>query len=314
MYRYIIKRMLLMIPVILGVSFLVYLIMDLAPGDVVDIIAPPEATEMEREELRESMGLNRNVIVRYLEYMGDLLRGDLGTSYITQRDVFDIFMEKLPNTLYLGCTAVLFSTVLSIPIGIYAAQHRGTFQDNISMVVALIGVSMPMFWFGLLLMLLFALRLGWLPSGGNATPDAVILPAITLGIGNMALLTRTTRSSMLDVLNQDYLRTARAKGLPEKRVINKHALRNALLPIITVVGNQMGTIIGGTILTETVFSWPGVGRLIIDSLNSRDTVQVTGSIILTTIGLCFIMLVIDLLYALVDPRIRAQYVSSKKGG
>lgn len=298
-----------MIPVMIGVSFLVYFIMDFAPGDAVDVLAAPDATIEEKEELRESMGLNRNVFVRYAEYMVKLVQGDLGTSYITKRDVFDIYMEKLPNTLFLGFTSVFFSVLLSIPLGIYAAKRRGTLRDNISMVFALIGVSIPMFWLGLLLILLFSLRLGWLPSGGISGLSSVILPAITLGVGNMALLTRTTRSSMLEVLNQDYLRTARAKGVPERMVVNKHALKNALIPIITVIGNQMTTVIGGTILTETVFAWPGVGRLVIDSLNSRDTPQVTGTIILTTLGLCVIVLLIDILYGLVDPRIKAQYVS-----
>ena len=310
MLRYILKRILFMIPVMIGVSFLVYFIMDFAPGDAVDLLAPPEATAEEKEELRESMGLNRNIFVRYGEYMVNLVQGDLGTSYITKRDVFDNYMEKLPNTIFLGFTSVFFSVLLSIPLGIYAAIHRGTLRDNIAMVIELVGVSIPMFWLGLLLILFFSLRLGWLPSGGINGLKSVILPAITLGVGNMALLTRTTRSSMLEVLNQDYLRTARAKGVSERVVVYKHALKNALIPIITVIGNQMTTVIGGTILTETVFAWPGVGRLVIDSLNSRDTPQVTGSVILTTLGLCIIVLLIDIVYALVDPRIKAKYSSN----
>jgi peptide/nickel transport system permease protein len=290
---------------------LVYFILDFAPGDAADILAAPDATVEEKQKLRESLGLNRNILVRYAEYMTNMVRGDLGTSYITKRDVFTTFMEKVPNTLALGFTSFFFSVLLSIPLGIYAAKHRGTLRDNASMVFALVGISIPMFWLGLLLILFFSLRLGWFPSGGTAGPSSLILPAITLGVGQMALLTRTTRSSMLEVLSQDYLRTARAKGVPERTVINKHALRNAILPIITIIGNQMATVIGGTILTETVFSWPGVGRLIIDSLNSRDTPQVTGSVLLTTLALCFIVLFVDLLYGLVDPRIKAQYVSKK---
>jgi len=297
-----------MIPVMLGVSFLVYFIMDFAPGDAVDVLAAPDMTLEEKEQMREDMGLNRNIFIRYFEYMGNMLRGDLGISYITKRDVFDIYMEKLPNTLYLGFFSVFFSVLLSVPLGIYAARCRGTLRDNISMVFALLGVSIPMHWMGLMLILAFSLKLGWFPSGGIAGLKSVVLPAITLGIGNMALLTRTTRSSMLDVLNQDYLRTARAKGVSEKVVVSKHALKNALLPIITVVGNQMATVLGGTILTETVFSWPGVGRLIVDSLNSRDTPQVTGTVIITTLGLCLIVLLVDIIYGMVDPRIKAQYV------
>ncbi|MGI6724634.1 MAG: ABC transporter permease [Christensenellales bacterium] len=309
MFRYIRKRFLLMIPVMLGVSFLVFFIMDFAPGDAVDVLASPDATIEDKLELREKLGLNKNIFVRYAEYMINMIKGDLGQSYITKRDVFDIYMEKLPNTLFLGFTAVFLSTLVSIPLGIYTAKHRGSIRDNIGMVIALIGVSIPMFWLGLMLILLFSLKLNWLPSGGISGIKSVILPAITLGVGNMALLTRTTRSSMLEVVNQDYLRTARAKGVSEKVIVNKHALKNALIPIITVIGNQMTTVIGGTILTETVFAWPGVGRLIIDSLNARDTPQVTGTVILTTLGLCVIVLIIDILYALVDPRIKAQYVS-----
>ncbi|MDL2248097.1 ABC transporter permease [Tyzzerella sp. OttesenSCG-928-J15] len=312
MHRYIIKRLLLMIPVMIGVSFLVFFILDLAPGDVVDIIAPDDATIEDKERMREDMGLNRNVIIRYADYMGDLVRGDLGTSYITGRDVFKTFMEKVPNTLFLGLLSILLAVVLSLPLGIFAAKRRGTPADNISMVLALIGLSMPSFWLGLLLIIAFALKLGWFPSGGTEGWKSVILPMITMGTGQMAILTRTTRSSMLEVLGQDYLRTARAKGVTERKVINVHALRNALIPIVTIIGTQISVVLGGAALTETVFAWPGIGRLIIDSLTSRDTMQVTGSIIMTTLSISFIMLLVDLLYGVIDPRIKAQY-STKKG-
>jgi peptide/nickel transport system permease protein len=181
------------------------------------------------------------------------------------------------------------------------------------MLFALFGISIPNFWLGLLLILCFALKLRWLPSGGAQKLGSVILPAITLGVGMMALLARTTRSSMLEVINQDYLRTARAKGVPERVVINKHALKNALIPIITIIGTQISTVLGGAVVTETVFSWPGVGRLIVDSLTSRDTPQVTGSVILTTLFLSFIVLLVDILYGVVDPRIKAQYAFTKGG-
>lgn len=313
MYKYIIKRLLLMIPVMIGVSFLVFFILDLAPGDVVDIIAPDDATIEERAIMREEMGLNRHVVVRYVEYMGGLIKGDLGISYITGRDVFKTFMEKVPNTLKLGFSAIALSMAFSIPLGIFAAKHRGTVLDNISMVLALLGLSMPTFWVGLLLILEFSLNLGWFPSGGTEARLSLVLPMITIGTGEMAILTRTTRSSMLEVIRQDYLRTARAKGVSEKRVINHHALRNALIPIVTIIGAQISTVLGGAVLTETVFSWPGIGRLIIDSLNSRDTFQVTGSIIMTTLFISFIMLLVDLLYGVIDPRIKAQYATAKKG-
>ena len=314
MYRYVLKRLLLMIPVMLGVSLFVYCVLDLAPGDAVSFLAPADAPLEEREQIRRDLGLDRNVFIRYAEYMANMLRGDLGKSYLTGRDVFKTFIEKVPNTLYLGFAAVFVSILLSIPLGIYAAIHRGTLRDNASMVFALFGISIPNFWLGLLLILYFALKLRWLPSGGAQRPESVILPAITLGVAMMALLARTTRSSMLEVINQDYLRTARAKGVPERVVINKHALKNALIPIITIIGTQISTVLGGAVVTETVFAWPGVGRLIVDSLTSRDTPQVTGSVILTTLFLSFIVLLVDILYGVVDPRIKAQYISSKKGG
>lgn len=316
MYRYILKRLILLIPVLLGVSMLVYCILDLTPGDAADILAPDDATIEEKEALREEMGLNRPVLVRYAEYMWKLVHGDLGESYLSPVTVWQAFTQKAPKTLLLGFASVLVSVGLSLPLGIYAAQHRGSWKDALSMIFAILGLSMPNFWLGLLLMLLFALKLGWLPSGGaDQGLLSLILPALTIGTGMMATLTRTTRSSMLDVIRQDYLRTARAKGVPEKVVIRKHALKNALIPIITIIGTQLGGILGGATLTESVFSWPGVGRLIIDSLNGRDVPVVTGCIIMTTMFFSVVLLLVDIVYAMVDPRIKAQYASkSKKGG
>lgn len=312
MYRYVLKRIVMLIPVLLGVSFLVYCTLDLAPGDIVDVIAPDDATLEDKARMREELGLNRNVVIRYAEYMYGLIRGDMGISYVTKKPVWDSFIEKAPNTLNLGFASLLVSVGLSLPLGIYSAQHRGTWKDNLAMLLALCGLSMPNFWLGLLLMLLFALRLGWFPSGGASGLSSLVLPAFTVGTGMMATLTRTTRSSMLDVIRQDYLRTARAKGVSEKDVIYKHALKNALIPIITIIGTQLGGVLGGAVLTESVFSWPGVGRLIIDSLNSRDTSMVTGSIIMTTMFFSVVLLMVDLLYAVVDPRIRAQYAGRKE--
>ena len=227
MHRYIIKRLLLMIPVIIGVSFLVFFIMDLAPGDAVDILAPEGATAEDLEAIRHDLGLDQPVIVRYVKYMGGMLHGDMGVSYVSKTDVFDTYMEKLPATIKLSFASILVSILLSVPLGIYSATRQGTVQDNISMIVAMIGLSMPNFWLGLLLIIVFSLNLGWFPSGGDQTLSSIVLPAITIGTGLMATLTRTTRSSMLDVLKQEYLRTARAKGIPEKIVITSHALRNA---------------------------------------------------------------------------------------
>ncbi|MCI9103766.1 MAG: ABC transporter permease [Lachnospiraceae bacterium] len=312
MGRYIRKRILMLIPVIIGVSFLIYFIMDLAPGDVISQLAPDNATTEQIEMLRHQYGYDRSVFYRYMMYMAGLVKGDLGTSYLTGKPVWEMFIQRLPATLALSLGAIIVSMIISIPLGVFSAIHNGSLGDNAAMVVALLGLSMPNFWLGLLLIIAFSLQLGLFPSGGMDGIRSVILPAITIGTGYTAIMTRTTRSSMLDVIRQDYLRTARAKGVPEKVVIRKHALKNALIPIITVIGTQMAACIGGSVLTETVFAWPGVGRLIIDSVNQRDVPAVTGSIIMTTILISILLLVIDLLYAFVDPRIKAQYAKRGK--
>jgi len=302
-----------MIPVILGVSFLVYFIMDMAPGDVISVIAGDQNLTTEQlAELRASYGLDKSVFVRYLLYMKNFLRGDLGTSYITHKPVLQSFMEKFPATLMLTIASILVTIIISIPLGIYSALKRGTIKDNVALVLAILGQSIPSFWLGLILIIVFSLNLHWLPSGGIGGIKNVILPALTMGTGMTAILTRTTRSSMLDVLRQDYLQTARAKGVPEKKVILKHALSNALIPIITIAGSHFAYCLGGSVLIETVFAWPGVGRLIVDSLNSRDTVMVTGCIILKSTIIGFILLLVDLLYAVIDPRIKAQFAKGYK--
>ena len=301
----------MLIPVTILTSFIVFFIINLAPGDVVAQLTGGDATPEEVAEIRADLGLDQPIIVRYLKYLSGLVRGDLGKSYLNGRSVFDAYMEKLPATLKLALASIFMSIIISIPLGISSAVHHGSIRDNVGMVAALLGLSMPNFWLGLLLIIAFSLNLGWLPSGGAEGFQSIILPAITVGTGLTAMLTRTTRSSMLDVIRQDYLRMARAKGVPEKVVIRKHALRNALIPVITVIGTQLGSCLGGAILTETVFAWPGVGRLILDAVNSRDIPMVTGCIILKTITISIILLIVDLLYAVVDPRIRAQYA---KGG
>lgn len=312
MHRYVIKRLLMLIPVTILTSFIVFFIINLAPGDVVAQLTGGDATPEEVAEIRADLGLDQPIIVRYLKYLSGLVRGDLGKSYLNGRSVFDAYMEKLPATLKLALASIFVSIIISIPLGISSAVHHGSIRDNVGMVAALLGLSMPNFWLGLLLIIAFSLNLGWLPSGGAEGFQSIILPAITVGTGLTAMLTRTTRSSMLDVIRQDYLRMARAKGVPEKVVIRKHALRNALIPVITVIGTQLGSCLGGAILTETVFAWPGVGRLILDAVNSRDIPMVTGCIILKTITISIILLIVDLLYAVVDPRIRAQYAKGVK--
>lgn len=312
MHKYIIKRLLTLIPVIIGVSFLVFVMLDLAPGNVLDVIGEDLSAE-EIARITQELGLDRSVFYRYFLYMKDLIRGDLGTSYIYGMEVWDLYMMRLPATIKLTAASVLVGVVLSLPLGIKAAVKNGSATDNVCTVIGLLGLSIPNFWLGLMLVVWFSLGTGWFPSSGDdGTIMSLVLPALTIGTGLMATIMRTTRSSMLDVLQQDYLRTARSKGVEEKTVVNKHALRNALIPIITVVGTQIGTCLGGTVVTENVFSWPGVGRLIIDAVNQRDTTTVTGCIIMTVILVCLVQLAVDILYAFVDPRLRSQYEGGSK--
>ena len=310
MLRYIGKRLLMLIPVILVTSFLIFWAMSLTGGDPARQVAGERATEAEVEAVREELGLNDPFLVRYGRYVKGMVTGDMGKSYVTNKDVFKTFMEKLPNTLMLGGAAVLIAIVVSLPLGIYTAIHQNTWKDTAGMVFALFGTSMPNFWLGLMLIIIFSLGLGWFPSGGKGDLKNLVLPAVTVGFGLAALITRTTRSSMLDVIRQDYMTTARAKGCSEKRVIFTHGLKNALIPIITAIGLQMSLVITGSVLAETVFSWPGIGRLVYDSISKRDTPMVTGAIILCSALMCIINLIVDLIYAFFDPRIKAQY--SKK--
>lgn len=307
MHRYIIKRLLMLIPVLLGVAFIIYAIMNVAEGDPVYQVAGPDATEEQLDALREEMGLNGSLLERYFRYIFKLLRGDLGTSYVSKMDVMQLYLQRLPNTLKLASVAMIVAVVISVPLGIVAAVNQNSIKDTVSMILALLGLSMPNFWLGLLLMLLFSLKLGWFPSGGAEGLRSVVLPAVTVGVGLAALLTRTTRSSILDVLRQDYLRTARAKGVSEKRVVFHHALRNALIPIITIFGVQFSNVLGGSVLAETVFAWPGVGRLVVDAIDQRDIPTVTGALIMTTMLVTVVNLIVDIVYAYVDPRIKAQY-------
>ena len=307
MHRYIIKRLLMLIPVLLCVAFVIYAIMSVAEGDPVYSVAGPDATEEQLDALREEMGLNGTLVERYVRYVVKLVQGDLGTSYVSKKDVMELYLQRLPNTLYLASVAMIVAVGMSIPLGIVAAVNQNSLKDTIAMVLALIGLSMPNFWLGLLLILLFSLKLGWFPTGGNDQWYSVVLPAVTVGVGLAALMTRTTRSSMLDVLRQDYLRTARAKGVSEKKVIRKHALRNALIPIITIFGVQFSNVLGGSVLAETVFAWPGVGRLVVDAIDQRDIPTVTGALVMTTMLVTVVNLLVDIVYAYVDPRIKAQY-------
>lgn len=307
MHRYIFKRLLMLIPVLLAVAFIIFGIMDMAAGDPVYSVAGPDATEEELNALREEMGLTGSFMERYLRYVWGLMRGDLGVSYVSKQDVMKIYLERLPNTLILASFAMVIAVGVSIPLGIISAVNHNTLKDTAAMVLALIGLSMPNFWLGLLLIMLFSLKLGWLPSGGYGGWSSIILPAFTVGIGLAAFMTRTTRSSMLEVIRQDYLRMARAKGVSERVVIMKHALKNALIPIITVFSVQFSNALGGSVLAETVFAWPGVGRLVVDAIDQRDIPTVTGALVMTTLLVSVANLLVDIVYAYVDPRIKSQY-------
>ena len=293
MLKYVLKRIVMIIPVVLAVSFIVFFIMDFVPSDPAVTVLGDGATEQQIEYYRETHGLNDPLPVRYVRYMAGIAKGDLGTSYAQNRPVWDIFFEKFPNTFKLAIASVIVTVLLSIPLGILAAVKNNTW--------------MPNFWLGLLLIILFSVNLHWLPSTGAVGFKSLILPAITCGTGNMAALTRITRSSMLDVLRQDYLRTARAKGQSEGMIITHHAFKNAQIPVVTQVGIQMSTLLGGAVLTERVFAWPGVGAFLVDSIQKSDFEVVTGFVIMLAIFVSIILLIVDVVYAFLDPRIKAQY-------
>ncbi|MBC5729873.1 MULTISPECIES: ABC transporter permease [Eubacteriales] len=307
MLKYTIKRIISLIPVIIGATLIVYVILSMADGDPARIILGEDATPERVAELREEMGLNDPVLVQYGRYMLNLLHGDMGVSYRTGAPVVTEIAARLPNTIRLALVASVVSIVLAIPLGIIAAIKQNSIFDGICMVVSLIGVSMPSFWLGLLLILLFSLRLEWLPSFGADQWKCIILPSFALAVASMASVARTMRSSMLEVIRQDYIRTARSKGLSEGTVIRRHALRNAMIPTMTSIGLQTGILLSGSVLVETVFSWPGIGRLMITSIQQRDIPTVVGCIIIFAICFSIVNLIVDLLYGLVDPRMKSQY-------
>lgn len=307
MLKYILKRLLMLIPVMLGVTFLVYFIISLTPGDPAAMILGTSATQESVEALREEMGFNDPTIVQYGNYMKNLLTGDMGRSYSTDKTVLSEVTQRFPNTFKLTFSAIGIAILISIPIGVISATRQYSIFDNVGMVFALVGISMPSFWTGLMLIILFSLKLGWFPSSGMEGFKSLILPAFTLAIAATAGITRTMRSSMLEVIRQDYISTAKAKGVSKFNIIKKHALKNALIPAITVIGLQFGVLLGGAVLTETVFSWPGIGRLMVESIQRKDTPMVLGCVIVFAIAFSIVNLVVDILYAFIDPRIRADY-------
>jgi peptide/nickel transport system permease protein/oligopeptide transport system permease protein len=304
MHNYLIKRLLSTIPVLIGISLLLFFMLRMLPGDPAQVLAGQMATPREIENIRHQLGLDRSVYEQYAVYMSHLVRLDLGRSARTQNPVIDEIWARLPNTLLLSVVAIILACLFGIPAGIISAVRPYSWIDYLVTLFALFGISMPVFWLGLMLVVLFAVILQWLPAGGTGSWQHVILPSITLASFVIAFIARMTRSTMLETLSQDFTTTARSKGLAETVVIVKHALKNALIPIITVVGLQFGFLLGGAVLTETVFAWPGLGRLLYDSISARDYPMIQGTILIFGLLYILVNLLVDLIYAFVDPRIR----------
>ncbi len=302
--QYIIRRLLIMIPVLFGVSLIIFTIVRVLPGDPAVVLAGPHATKDVVEQVRIQLGLDKHPVTQYVIFLKNIFRGDLGTSSRTGLPVTQEIMARFPNTLLLALASILVATVLGVLTGIIAGVKQNSKFDYLSMLVALFGISMPVFWLGLMLMLLFSIQLGWFPAVGADSFKHLVLPAITLGANSTAIIARMTRSSMLEVIRLDYIRTARAKGLTEKLVIWRHALKNALIPVVTVIGLQTGTLLGGAVLTEIVFAWPGIGRLLVESILSRDYPVIQGVVLLVATLFIFINLIVDIIYSFLDPRIR----------
>ena len=312
MLWFLVRRILSAIPVLLIVSIVTFMIIWIVPGDVTAEFAGPDASPEQIEQLRHQLGLDRPLLERALLWYGNLLQGDLGQSYLLDRSVVGAVMERLPVTLSLVAFGLVLSVVLGMALGILAAIRHNSWVDQASMSLALLGLSLPDFWFGLVLIILFGVQLGWLPTGGFVPPTESVfgwlrcmaLPAFTLALTQMGVIARMTRSSMLDVLGQDYVRTARAKGMPFLVVTLKHALLNALIPIVTIVGIMTGVMLGGAVVIESVFSLPGVGRLIIGSIQRRDFPIIQGGLLITAATFVFINIAVDVLYGWIDPRVR----------
>jgi peptide/nickel transport system permease protein len=307
MHKYIVRRVLLLVPVMLGVSFVVFTIMFFTPGDPAKIMLGERAPAEEVALLRTQMGLDDPFHIQFFNFVKNAVQGDLGRSLVTKRPVAAEIWSRFPATLQLSAAAVLIAILMGIPIGIISATKQYSAFDMISMVIALLGVSMPNFWQGMMMILLFSITFRVLPSSGYGTLGHLIMPAATIGTSAAAVITRMTRSSMLEVVRQDYIRTARAKGLSERVVINRHALKNALIPIVTVIGLQFGSLLGGAVLTESIFSWPGVGRFMVDAIRTKDYPSVQGGVLMLALTFSIVNLAVDILYAYIDPRIKAQY-------
>ena len=308
MIKFVVKRILLMI----GVVLIVFCINQVS-GDPVAALLPADATQEQYDMKKAELGLDKPLYVQFFNYMKGLVTEfDLGTSYQTNRPVRDEIMDRYPTSIKLALISIAISILIGIPFGIISATKQYSIMDYSVTMVALFFASMPPFWLGLMAMIIFSLKLGWLPASGLAHWQNWVLPSLTLGLSPVAVITRTTRSSMLDIIRQDYVRTARAKGLSEGIIIYKHALRNALIPVITVIGLQLGFIVGGAMVVEAVFSIPGLGSLMMTAINQKNFPVIQGSVLVLAITVCVLNLLVDLMYAFVDPRIKAQYTGSKK--
>ena len=304
MLRYALTKLALLVPLLLGVGLVVFLIGAATPGDPVLIMLGEGAPPGEVERLRTRLGLDLPGYLQYVHFVSGAVRGDLGLSYRSKQPVFGEVMDRFPATLELTLAAMSFAVFFGMSLGLLAALRRNTLFDRSAVLLAVVGSSMPVFWSGLLLILLFALTLGWLPASGRGSLQQLVLPALALGLGSAALIARLTRSSMLESLSQDYIRTARAKGLAERTVVVRHALRNGLIPVAAAIGLQVGGILAGAVLTETVFAWPGLGRLTVQAIEQRDFPVLRGALLLVATTFTLVHLALDLLFAYLDPRIR----------
>ena len=303
MQRYILGRVGQLVVSLLVVVTFVFLLSRLS-GDPVQLMLDVTATEAEKQALRAQLGLDRSLPAQYVVYLRGMASGDLGRSVVSRRPVLEHIWERLPNTLLLGAVAIAFSVIIGVPIGVYSAVKRGTALDHAARVFAVLGQAVPTFWLGIMLILVFSVRFNWLPSSGRGDLEHLILPAVTLGLFTTARITRLTRSGMLEVLGQDYIRTARAKGVSEPPVVWKHALKNASIPIVTIVGIELGTLLGGSVITETIFAWPGVGRLSVQAIFNRDYPVVQAAVFLLASTFVIVNFLVDVIYTYLDPRIR----------
>jgi peptide/nickel transport system permease protein len=304
MGNFAIRRIVLLVPTVLVVTTLVFTVFRLVPGDPTIFLAGPEATARDQAEIRKSLGLDKPVVVQYFIFMKQAARGDFGKSQYSRRPVIKEIAARYPYTLLLACASIAVAATLGVALGVLAAVRHASIFDYGSMVLAIAGVSLPNFWLGLLFMLLFSVKLHWLPTSGSGEVRHLILPAITLGLPATAVIARLTRSTMLETLHQDYIRTAHAKGLGRTAVILRHGLRNSLIPTITVIGLNFGNLLGGSVIAETLFSWPGIGFLLINAVRGRDYPVVTGVVFVFSITFILINALVDILYGLIDPRIR----------